>query len=128
MEYAIVEINSLRPHESIDGRNFARVLSELSGEGMLHMPVLVDRDTRVILDGHHRCGALKKLGASRVPALLLDYFSDGIEVMPRRKGSPVDKKAVIEAAMSGKIFPPKTTKHLVAEEVAPCNVRLESLF
>lgn len=92
------------------------------------MPVLADKKTFVLLDGHHRLLALKELGIRRIPALLVDYRGRDIKVKPRRKKIPVNKKAVISNALSNKLFPPKTTKHVMKKGVEKCDIPLELLI
>jgi hypothetical protein len=43
---------------------------------MLKRPIIVDRDSYVIIDGHHRYEALKRLGVNKIPAILVDYVNE----------------------------------------------------
>jgi len=42
--------------------------------------MLVDKNSFVILDGHHRWAALKNMGAKKIPCIFLDYFDDEIKL------------------------------------------------
>ena len=77
------------------------------------MPIAVDKKTYVILDGHHRLQALKRLGYTKIPVILIDYHSPNIKVLAQREGEMVTKDLVIQAALAGKRMPPKTSRHML---------------
>ena len=79
-------------------------------------PILIDRATRAILDGHHRYNSALKLNLRLIPAIEVDYLEDdSIEVCswPGKEHLKIDKQAVLSMAMSGKIYPPKSSKHSI---------------
>jgi hypothetical protein len=84
----------------------------MESRGMLLKPIVVDRDTRVILDGHCRCGALKRIGCSRVAVRFVNYMSDRIDV-EGWDGRVITKSEVVEAGLKGHLMMPKTSKHMV---------------
>ena len=43
-------------------------------------PIMVDENTRVVLDGTHRLDTLKRMGCTLIPACLVDYENPSIEV------------------------------------------------
>lgn len=112
-----VPIEELRPHEAIDEELLKRVIEKLKHEG-LKDPIVVDKETRVILDGHHRYAACKALGMKAIPCLLVDYRSPEISVEPRRAEIPVSKEEVIRRGLEGDLYPPKTTRHLLPQRLS----------
>ena len=101
------ELFILRPHERIRLSNLLRVAIETLIKGKIEKPILVERNHFVILDGHHRVEVAKLLGVP-LRAILVDYDEVELSYWGRLKPS---KKEVIEAALKGKLFPPKTTRH-----------------
>jgi uncharacterized protein (DUF1015 family) len=80
--------------------------------GRFKVPLLIDSRTKTILDGHHRCYAANRLRLKNIPCHEVDYLKDeSVQVHPRKSDIPVDKKKVIEMALSPKVFPHKTTRH-----------------
>lgn len=80
---------------------------------MLRCPVLVDRNSFVILDGHHRVLALKRLGCGVIPSYLVDYRDPGVEVTVWEPATvKITKESILNAALSGNLYPPKTSKHV----------------
>ncbi len=105
-------VDRLRPHEATDPAILENLISELKVKGSLKDPIIVDRETLVILDGHHRHAAYKALGFKQVPCLLVDYRSPQVRVLPRRPEIPVSKEEVIRRGLQGELYPPKTTRHI----------------
>jgi ParB-like chromosome segregation protein Spo0J len=127
MRISLVPVDALKPHESTSRRHLARLKRRIINDCVLKMPVLADKKTLVLLDGHHRLLTLKQLGIKKIPAMLVDYESNEIIVKSRRKNLKVDKRAVISMGLSKKVFPPKTTKHILKKEVKKCDIPLELL-
>lgn len=109
-----IPVAFLKPHEALKERkagNFLRFARRT--KGLRTKPILIDRTTGVILDGHHRYWICKNLGCTRIPCIAVDYLKDrSIRVLPRRKGLPVSKEEVIHMGLSAITYPPKTTKHV----------------
>jgi ParB-like chromosome segregation protein Spo0J len=75
-----IEIDELLPHEEIIPSLLDSVVSELRVAGMLIHPVVVSSQHHVVLDGNHRVEALRRIGARRVLAYQIDYYSDEVAV------------------------------------------------
>ncbi len=124
---AIVPIDKLKPHEKIDERHLECLMDIIVRDGVLIKPLLVDAKTMIILDGHHRYEILKRLGKRYVPVLLVDYDSDIVDVGSWRKDWTVSKELVRKAGLSGKLLPPKTSRHILKIKLPNVNMPLEKL-
>jgi L-serine kinase (ADP) len=127
-EFALVPIDRLRAHEEIDEENVADLVEELERSKVFADPVWVARDSYVILNGHHRVEALRRLHAKRVPVWLFDYDSDLVSLEPWRPGLPITKAEVVRRAEQGHLFPPKTTRHGVRMTLEPHTTALSELL
>jgi len=85
--------------------------NEILSDGILKMPIAMDKRTYMILDGHHRLHALKKIGCKRIPVIPFDDPFPEIEILPHREGETATKKMIIQTALAGRRVPPKTSKH-----------------
>ena len=112
----LVDLVALREHEQIRPEYLEQLKNEILSDGILKMPIAVDKKTYIILDGHHRLHALKRIGCKRIPVILFDYQSPEIEVIPHRDGETVTKEMVIQTALAGRRMPPKTSKHMIMVE------------
>ncbi len=111
-EFELIAPALLRPHEDVDADRLDRLVEEIGNAGTFYPPVLVDRKTRVILDGHHRWRASTRLGLVAVPCYAVDYLDDStIHVISRRPDLEVTKRSVLDVALSGRTYPKKTTRH-----------------
>jgi hypothetical protein len=111
-----IDLVALKEHEEIRPEYLEQLKDEILSDGILKMPIAVDKTTYIILDGHHRLHALKKIGCKRIPVILFDYQSPEIEVVPHRDGETITKEMVIQTALAGKRMPPKTSKHMIIIE------------
>ena len=116
VDIVFIRIEELREHEEIRPDYLDELKNEILSDGMLKMPIAVDKSTCIILDGHHRLHALKKIGCKKIPVILVDYQSPEIEVIPWREGEKVTKKMIIDTALTGKRMAPKTSKHMIRVE------------
>jgi ParB-like chromosome segregation protein Spo0J len=132
----MVEMSTLKPHEKIDGQRLANLKAEIESDGVLKKPIVADFKTKVVLDGHHRIGALQALGCSKIPVIFVDYQSPVIGVKAWMNRKEYQKHKVIEAALKGELLPPKSTWHYIvfskkiahiSEIQKPVNVPLKQL-
>lgn len=112
--FAIVPIAALRAHESTEPAKVRALAEALRRSGVFEEPIWVAAGSNVILNGHHRAAALARLGADRVPAWRIDYGSDAVALDRWSPGPPVSKAEVLRRAFSGELFPPRTTRHMLA--------------
>ena len=112
-QLVLIRIDKLNDHEEVDPFHLQSLRTEIESDGLLKMPIIVDRHTNTIIDGHHRRYALSQLNCKRIPVLFINYNSCDVVVIAWRDGEEVTKESVLNASLSGNRLPPKTTKHLV---------------
>ena len=80
LDIALVEIYELLlPEETISG-SLDGLTEEIERAGILKSPVIVGRESLVVLDGMHRVKALMNLGCRFMCVCLVDYTNPGITV------------------------------------------------
>jgi len=124
----LARLRLLRPHEMVREYRVVEVMESLLADGVQLKPILVDPKTAVILDGHHRVEALRRLGAVYAAALLVDYDDPCIRVESWREGFRVTKDRVRRAGLTGRLLPPKTSRHRPCFDVGEARVPLETLL
>eukprot|EP00977_Amphora_coffeiformis_P020975 scaffold8690_cov190-Amphora_coffeaeformis.AAC.2 len=130
-EVHLVDVEWLKPHEQVVGETHVNELLKATLRwGAYVAPLLVDRVTGAILDGHHRYHVGMRLGLQRVPAVLVDYAADtsiDVDVWEGCGRNSLTKQEVLEMALSGGVFPPKTSKHSFSDSLPPVLVPLAIL-
>ena len=116
----------LRCHERIRPGRFVEVRKEVLDARAFRRPIVVDVNTHVILDGHHRYATARSLGLAYIPALLVDYRDEEIKVRSWRHVE-VTKRDVVRAGLSGRPLPPKTSRHIFPFDQERVNVPLSDL-
>ncbi|CAK4077087.1 unnamed protein product [Aphanomyces euteiches] len=131
LKVVLVLVSWLKAHEAIvsasrvDGLRRATVKWDAYLE-----PLLVDRKTGAILDGHHRYTVAVQLNLVSVPAVLVDYLEDDsitVDVWPECGRDSLTKAEVIAMALSDDVFPPKTSRHAFSDDLPPIKIPLEKL-
>jgi len=112
-DICFIDLEALKEHEEIRPDYLEQLKNEILSDGILKMPIAVDKKTYIILDGHHRLHALRKIGCKRIPVILFDYQSPEIEVIPWREDENISKEMIIQTALAGRRMPPKTSKHMI---------------
>jgi len=201
----LIYIHDLKPHESVCPIRFYEMLKDIKSRGILDYPLIVEKNSYVILDGTHRYNVLKVLKADFVPCYLVDYKDVNLLTWVRRVSLdantilnilekygfretfsnnysfkivyknktynyrerglrddllklqniirdyiisyvPLDKfeesfsenyvyivpkiptkKEIINNALRNRLYPPKTTRHIVKEELPKINISLNEL-
>jgi L-serine kinase (ADP) len=126
-EFRIVPIGRLRGHEEHDPAKVDELVAELRRTGSFDDPIWVARGSWVILNGHHRVEAARRLGLKRVPAWVLDYQGEHVDLERWNPGPPIAKAEVLHRARHGRPFPPKTTRHRLRVQLPPRSVPLSEL-
>lgn len=118
----------LRAHEEYVEARVVELVERFRRTGHVDYAVVADRASGTVIDGHHRLEALRRLGASLVPAVLVDYHDAAIGIRTWREHEPVPSKdEVIRRALLGQLFPPKTTRHDFVRILEPADVPLAEL-
>lgn len=107
-----VDVKLLKCHENVIKNRVDSLITYLKKqeEDFLISSILVCKDTNTIIDGHHRYHALCALGFSKIPVTFINYSSSYIKA---HFNDSVLKEDILNAANSGVLLPPKSSKHIV---------------
>ena len=128
-DVVLVETVSLRGHEEVIPDNLETRTSKLLSKGF-YKPIIVDRRSMVILDGHHKWTAAGRLGLARVPVIMVDYLDDEgvlVDVWPNCGRDSITKTEILSMGSSEDVFPPKTSRHTLPFEIPSIAVPLSDL-
>lgn len=126
----LVPLSRLRAHEQTLTYKVSEIEHLTRQWGLYKKPLLVDRYSGAILDGHHRFEVAKKLNLKCVPCVLIDYVNDssiGVDIWPYCGRNSITKQQVIKAALTGKLFPPKTSRHRISDGLPAISIPLSRL-
>ena len=126
----LVDISWLKAHEEIKDNRVEKLKDMTKRWGGYTKPLLVDSKTGCILDGHHRHRVGILLNLKRLPVILCDYLNDDdikLDVWPNCGKNQITKQEVIEMALSDNLFPPKTSRHFLSDNLPPIHVSLDEL-
>ncbi len=107
----LTELDGLTPHEKTRVSHRLNLKARIVRNRYV-TPIVADRQSGPVLDGHHRLRVARELGLRRIPVVFVDYGDDALEVHSRRKNIRVQKTDVVQRASGRRLYAPKTTKHL----------------
>lgn len=130
MKISLVNIAKLKKHENVMRSRALKIKKNIELSGVIHKPIVVDKQTFVILDGHTRVAALEQLGARMIPVYFVDYYSKNVRVYLRKKSvfMKLLKDAVVQMGKSKKVFPARTTMNLISKRPKEISVGLDQLL
>jgi len=127
----LVPVETLLPHEKVQEHRVDNLEKMTLRWRAYTKPLLIDRATGTILDGHHRTKVAQRLDLQCLPCVMVDYLEDegvSLTVWPNCGKESLEKEEVIEAALSGNLFEPKTSRHLFSDHLPPISVPLTRLM
>ena len=130
MEVELVPLEVLRPHEQVIERKVDQLERMTHRWNAYTKPLLLDRTTGTILDGHHRYQVAQRIDLQCVPCVLINYLEDDsidLDLWPNSGRDSISKQDVVDAALSGELMPPKTSRHRLSDHLPPIAVPLSRL-
>ena len=125
----MVERETLKDHEEVIPSNLEKRVSKMMSKGF-YKPIVIDNDSKVILDGHHKWTAAKLLDLDLVPVIIVDYLQDDtvlVDVWPESGRQHITKEEVLEMGISDTVFPPKTSRHSFSFNLPSIGIPLDDL-
>ena len=92
--------------------------------GAWTVPITIEKNSLVVMDGHHRLETAKSLDLMYIPVVLLGY--DEVRVESRRPNLIVTPEEIIRRGLSGNLYPAKSTRHIFPLEFE-CFIPLDDL-
>jgi len=80
LEITLEEVDTLLFHEQVLESLLRGLVTELVSDQCLRHPIIVDRQSRVVLDGTHRLTAARELGCRFIPVCLVDYDNPNVVI------------------------------------------------
>jgi hypothetical protein len=120
----IISSEILVPSEDIDLDRVRWVAKKILSDDAWLVPIDIEETSCVVMDGHHRLYAAELLSISRVPVMRWSY-SD-VTATGWDNAEPLDPDRIIACALSRRILPAKSIRHLFPCERS-CRVPLHVL-
>jgi len=124
-EVKLVELESVKPAEYMNVKEVSLLYANMLKTGIVNHPILIERESRVILDGHDLFYSLDLLSAAKIPVIEIELSK--VRVKSLQHGlKPITWEKIIEAGINGPKLPPKSFRVLV--EIPQINIPLKDLL
>ncbi|MPY23016.1 hypothetical protein FM037_04800 [Shewanella psychropiezotolerans] len=107
----LVKLSDLKPSEEFCEKHVESLVHKIQHQQKWSHPILVEINSNVILDGHHRFAAAKVLNFSRIPCFLVDYNNPEIHVSCWNTGKELNKSEILQKSSQGILLEKKSTRH-----------------
>ena len=127
----MIPVEVLKPHEQVIQKKVDQLERMTIRWDAYTKPLLVDGATGTILDGHHRYELARRLDLQCLPCVVVEYLDDDsitLLLWPNSDRESISKDDVIQAGLSGDLMPPKTSRHLLSDDLPPISVPLSRLM
>ena len=127
----MIPVEVLKPHEQVIQKKVDQLERMTIRWDAYTKPLLVDGATGTILDGHHRYEIARRLDLQCLPCVVVEYLDDDsitLLLWPNSDREAITKDDVIQAGLSGDLMPPKTSRHLLSDDLPPISVPLSRLM
>lgn len=124
----LISIDTIQVTEEHIAERVNWLEEKIKQEGLWRVPLLLEYNTFAIMDGHHRYEVAKRLGLKRVPSILLSYSNDNVQVTSWRNDFIINKEIALEYISQKKIFPHKTTKHIITPYPNEISIPISFLY
>ena len=131
MRVQLIPVEVLKPHEQVIEKKVDQLERMTIRWDAYTKPLSVDGATGTILDGHHRYEIARRLDLQCLPCVVVEYLDDDsitLLLWPNSDREAISKDDVIQAGLSGDLMPPKTSRHLLSDDLPPISVPLSRLM
>jgi hypothetical protein len=120
-EIILEELSALHIHEEIIPEKMEELVEKIPHDGVWIHPIIVDRNSLVVLDGMHRVAAAKVIGYRYIPVCLVDYENPNIRIgcwyrMFKNLSAEIEASAVLREAGLNPVEEPYGEARRLVEE------------
>ena len=105
----LVEVSKLSHVEGYSGKRVNWLMEKITQEGIWNLPICIDRDFGIVMDGQHRLEVAKALDLSLIPAVKFSHSE--VDFWSLRDNHEVSLEKILDNFKSGEIYPYKTVKY-----------------
>lgn len=122
---SLFNVDLLNHVEGFSKKRVEWLKEKIITEGIWNLPICIDGEYGIVMDGQHRMEVAKSLGLSHIP--VLKFTHQEVDFWSLRDNHEVSLKQIIENHSTGNVYPYKTVKYGFPVEVPKCSINLEEL-
>ncbi|MEM4933067.1 MAG: DUF5603 domain-containing protein [Desulfurococcaceae archaeon] len=130
IEPLLMDIDKLVIHEEIVESRLDGLIKRFLKDKAVDMPIVISpinsQGKYMIIDGHHRWAAVKNLGLTKIPSVIVDYFNPSIELKTWYPGITGDMHHIIEE-LSKKGIDVEKCGHGLGDIISGSNIFSENI-
>ena len=125
-EIVLIKTIELKHIEGFGKKRVKWLKDKIVKEGLWTVPLKIEKNLNLVMDGQHRMEVAKELKLNAVPCLV--YCYEEVKVWSLRKNYIVNADSIIKRVLGDNIYPYKTAKHAFPDSSNKrCRFTLEEL-
>tara|TARA_Y100000768_G_C23961321_1_gene675537 strand:+ start:887 stop:1294 length:408 start_codon:yes stop_codon:yes gene_type:complete len=121
-----ISVDQLKHIEDFGRKRVRWLKDKILSEGVWTVPLKIEKEHYLVMDGQHRMEVAKLLNLKYVPCILYSY--DEVQVWSLRDNYEVNAELIIKRVFDDNIYPYKTAKHAFPDSGdLTCNIPLTEL-
>lgn len=126
-------VSALKPHEHHFIERLCTVREHVIVDNHWTKPIVVDAQTGIVADGHHRRQLALADGYKYIPAVLINYNDSDDVVIKKGHGAEateelIDPQEIIDTVLIGELMPKKYTRHQFSFEIPDVAIDIARLI
>jgi len=121
----LFDVDLLNHVEGFSEKRVNWLMEKITTEGIWNLPICIDGEYGIVMDGQHRMEVAKSLGLSTIP--VVKFTHQEVEFWSLRENHEVSLQQIIENHSTGNLYPYKTVKYGFPVNIPKCSINLEEL-
>jgi hypothetical protein len=107
-----VDISSIHTHENVIVENVLAFEQYLNKSQNFLVPTIIVSDNLVLIDGHHRLELMKRMGYTKIPVTVINYYHECV-LTHIEASKRLGKDVIVQSALNKVNLKPKSTRHVL---------------
>ena len=117
LSFQLLSPEKLRATEAINIYRARSLAEQIKSQGVWSVPLLIEKNHFIVMDGHHRLWSALQLGLQQVPCFLTDYDNPHLRLTSWAGQKELTPEDVMTAGLTGELLAYKTTRHLLLKTI-----------
>jgi len=121
----LVNVGDLHHVEGFSDKRVEWLRHKICNDGVWNLPICIDGELGIVMDGQHRMEVARALNFSLIPAVKFEHSE--VDFWSLRENHDVSLEKILQNHRSGEIYPYKTVKYKFPIPIPSCSISLEEL-
>lgn len=123
----LLPLELLKPTENHNYFKVEALEKDILNLGIWKVPLLIEQNNLIIMDGHHRFEVAKRIGLARIPCVVINYNNPYLSLSSKIDSVKITPNKIIEAGLTRNLLPYKSTMHTITLDLLEIQIPIKLL-